>query len=111
MGGTKILAALISRSGEILGKFEYESLAAKGQSETTVNILFFINVLLTENKVERGRIKGIGGATAGIIDSEEKIINYANNLGLKSFPIGSIFQENFQLPVKLSNDANATAIG
>ncbi|MGP4066423.1 ROK family protein [Oceanobacillus sp. M65] len=86
-----------------------ESLA-KGQSGTTVNILFFINILLTENKVEQGRIKGIGGATAGIIDSEEKIINYTNNLGLKSFSIGSMFQENFQLPVKLSNDANATAI-
>ncbi|RDW21427.1 glucokinase [Oceanobacillus arenosus] len=110
LGGTKILAALISREGEILGEFECKTSTGK-QSDTTANIIFAINSLLAETVADRSRIMGIGVASAGIIDSEQKIIHYAKNIGLENFPIGTILEGNFQLPVKLSNDANAAAIG
>lgn len=110
LGGTKILAALISRDGEILGEFECQT-ATKEQSDTSANILFAIDSLLRETAADRRRIKGIGVATAGIIDSGQKVINFANNLGMENFPIGSMLEAHFQLPVRLCNDANAAAIG
>ncbi|WP_162800346.1 ROK family protein [Oceanobacillus zhaokaii] len=110
LGGTKILAALISRQGEILGEFECKTSAGE-KRDAAANILFAINSLLADTAADRNRIIGIGVASAGIIDSEQKIIHYAKNIGLKNFPIGTLLEDNLQLPVRLSNDANAAAVG
>ncbi|MCM3740611.1 ROK family protein [Oceanobacillus luteolus] len=109
LGGTKIHAALITRDGEILGEFTCQT--STNESDTSANIIYAVNRVLSETAVERNRIKGIGVATAGVIDTERNIIKFANNLGLENFPIGAILEENFQLPVRLANDANAAAIG
>lgn len=110
LGGTKILAALTTIDGEIIGEMEYETKSI-AQRDTSANILFTINRMLEKSNIDRSRLKGIGVASAGVIDSEQNIIIYANNLGLENFPIGSLLENSFQIPVKLCNDANAAAVG
>jgi glucokinase len=109
LGGTKILAALISRDGEIISETESET-SKQSKEDVSISILHTINRLLENDRVDRNRIKGIGIASAGIIDSKQNVIKFANNLGLENFPIGSLLEQNYQLPVKLCNDANAAAI-
>ena len=58
-----------------------------------------------------GRIKGIGvGAPNGNIYTGT--IEYAPNLPWKGIiPFAKMLQDKFKLPVKLTNDANAAAVG
>lgn len=59
LGGKKILAALISRDGEIFGEYECQA-ATKEQSDASRDSHFAINGLLAETATDRSLIKGIG---------------------------------------------------
>ncbi|WP_010677012.1 ROK family protein [Bacillus timonensis] len=109
IGGTKILAALMSKNGEVLSKCQTDT--KKGKEQFGDLLLTTINVLINEANIEKTRIKGIGIATAGVIDSKKKEILFASNLGLSNFPIGLFLESKLGLPVQLYNDANAAAVG
>ncbi|MCM3116518.1 ROK family protein [Neobacillus sp. MER 74] len=109
IGGTKILSALVSENGEVVSKIQCDT---KGGAENfSQQIIFAIESLLEKDAIEMNRIKGIGIATAGVIDSKKKEILYASNLGLENFQIGNVLERRFGLPVQLYNDANAAAVG
>ena len=60
---------------------------------------------------DRGRIKGIGvGAPNGNVYTGN--IEYAPNLPWKGIiPLARMLQDKFKIPVRLTNDANAAAVG
>jgi glucokinase len=60
--------------------------------------------------VDRDRIKGVGVASAGIVDSKTNRIIYASNLGARDVKVGDFIRETFRFPVKMVNDANAAAL-
>ncbi|MDC3417526.1 ROK family protein [Aquibacillus salsiterrae] len=107
LGGTKVLAAIISEKGKIISEFESKTDTNQDVSKVIIKT---INQLLVKSKVDVNRLLGIGVASAGVIDSSKKEILYANNLNIENFPIGDILLKEFLLPVKLCNDANAAAI-
>lgn len=111
IGGTKIRAALISENGEIIDSKQCATLNGQGEKVFINQIISLIGELIQEMKVNRNRIRGIGIATAGVIDSKNKKIIFANNLGVKNFPIGDLLEKYFKLPVRIYNDANAGAVG
>jgi glucokinase len=110
LGGTKILAALVTEKGEIINKVETETLAEGGREKVYHRVLLTIQRLLEKSKPENNRIKGIGIATAGVIDSNKKEVIFANNLGWENMPIGLLLEKEFDLPTQLNNDANAAAV-
>jgi glucokinase len=110
LGGTKILAALVTEKGEIIHKVETETLAEGGQEKVYQRVLLSIQRLLDKSEPEKSRIKGIGIAAAGVIDSQKKEVIFANNLGWKNIPIGPLLEKEFDLPTQLNNDANAAAV-
>jgi len=109
IGGTKILTALVSKNGDILTKLQCDT--KEGKENLGELIIIMIKVLIHEANVEFTRIKGIGIATAGVIDSKKKEIIFASNLNINNFPIGSLLENEFNLPVELYNDGNAAAVG
>jgi glucokinase len=109
IGGTKILAALVSKNGEVVSKLQCETKEGKGNFVDL--IINTIRTLINEANIEITRIKGIGIATAGVIDSKKKEIIFASNLDIANFPIGPLLENNLGLPVQLYNDANAAAVG
>jgi glucokinase len=109
IGGTKILTALVSKNGEILSKLQCET--KEGKENFGELIINTIKALIHEANVEITRIKGIGIATAGVIDSKKKEIIFASNLDIANFPIGHLLENELDLPVELYNDGNAAAVG
>ena len=110
LGGTKILAALVTEKGKVMNRVETETLAEEGQERVYQRVLLTIQRLLEESKPEKNRIKGIGIATAGVIDFNKKEVIFANNLGWNNMPIGLLLEKEFCLPTHLNNDANAAAV-
>ncbi|MBM7551584.1 ROK family protein [Thalassobacillus pellis] len=110
LGGTKILAALITKDGDILSNLEVETLAAKGPDVVYQQVVSSVHKLIRESQVNKNRLLGIGIAAAGVINMQNKEVIFANNTGWRNMPIGELLESEFELPVHLVNDANAAAI-
>jgi glucokinase-like ROK family protein len=57
------------------------------------------------------RMMGIGVAVWGLVDYAAGVIRFAPNLKWRDLPLKQRWQEKFQVPVYLENDANASALG
>ena len=104
IGGTAIKGVLIDESGKLYG----EDSVPTSTGEGIVNsIIALCNRLMKTG----GDIKGIGIGCAGVIDSAEGKVVLAKNLYLSDFPLVKLLKEKIDLPVKITNDANAAALG
>ncbi|WP_408010222.1 ROK family protein [Pseudalkalibacillus sp. A8] len=110
IGGTNITGAGIDKTGEILEKISIDTNPDTCPDEVLERVYSLIDKLLDKSNVQIDELAGIGVAAAGVIDSKEKVIVFANNLGWRNVSIGRLLRERFDLPVKLTNDANAAAI-
>jgi len=110
IGGTGTKFGIVDRVGNVLFSGEISTKKHK-QVETFITELHDAVSPLIESAGGVGRIKGIGvGAPNG--NFYTGTIEYAPNLPWKGIvPLAKLVQDKFQLPVVLTNDANAAAIG
>ncbi|HVX49901.1 MAG TPA: ROK family protein [Chitinophagaceae bacterium] len=110
IGGTGTKFGIVDRVGNVLFSGEISTKKHK-HVDTFINELHKAVTPLIEKAGGVGRIKGIGvGAPNG--NFYTGTIEYAPNLPWKGIvPLAKLVQDKFQLPVVLTNDANAAAIG
>jgi len=70
-----------------------------------------IDDVLAETAVSNLRVFGIGVGVPGLVDVQSGVIKLAPNLQWQDVPIKAMWQERFQLPVYVENEANAAALG
>ncbi|MBS1512692.1 MAG: ROK family protein [Bacteroidetes bacterium] len=110
IGGTGTKFGIVDRDGNVL--FSSEISTKKHPTvESFIDDLYIALSELIERSGGRGRIKGIGvGAPNG--NYYTGTIEYAPNLPWKGIiPLAELLEAKFKLPVTLTNDANAAAIG
>ncbi len=109
IGGTNTAFGIVDRRGQILAK---GNMPTKGYSTAAL----YVKALAKEitpliKKVKRQHITGIGvGAPNGNFYTGE-IVNAANLEWYGKIPIADMLSDAFGLPVRITNDANAAAIG
>ncbi|MDF7797843.1 ROK family protein [Pontiellaceae bacterium B1224] len=54
---------------------------------------------------------GIGLGLAGLVDSENGMLTYAPTLNWTHVPFRSMWEERFELPIYIDNEANTSALG
>lgn len=110
IGGTGTKFGIVDRNGNILFSGEISS-RNHSQVEGFIDELHGALFEMIESAGGPGRIKGIGvGAPNGNFYSGT--VEYAPNLPWKGIiPFAKMLEEKFRLPVVLTNDANAAAIG
>ena len=59
----------------------------------------------------QGPVLGIGIGTPGLVDAREGIVRRAFNLDWQDLPMRSILQARYKMPVYVSNDSHAAALG
>lgn len=110
IGGTNTEIAYINKEAEILIK---KTIPTKGYN----NLLEYINTLcaeisnLTDSKKDSHKFSGIGiGVPNGNYYTGK--VEYAPNLGWgDNVPLVKMIKEYFDLPIFITNDANAAALG
>lgn len=108
VGGTSIKGSIVSDNGKMKDTFVYP-INKKENQEKCINSLFkVIDEYLEKEEI---KIDGIGIGIPGTIDSEKGIVTYSSNLKWKDFKIVEFFEKHYKLPVKITNDANAAALG
>jgi glucokinase len=109
IGGTKIAIALETPSGERVATRRLPTQAEAGAYAILENISRAVEEMLSENEVE---IISIGVGSPAPLDVEKGLILSPSNLrDWDRFPIVSLLNERFKVPVTLDNDANVAALG
>ena len=110
IGGTGTKFGIVDRVGNVLFSSEI-STRKHSDVNTFIDELYTALSKLIDNVGGIGRIKGIGvGAPNG--NFYTGTIEYAPNLPWKGIiPLAHMMEDKFKIPVVLTNDANAAAIG
>ncbi len=110
IGGTGTKFGIVDRIGNVLFSSEISTRKHKN-IEDFINDLYINLISLIERAGGIGRMTAIGvGAPNG--NFYTGTIEYAPNLLWKGvIPIAKLLQDKFKLPISLTNDANAAAIG
>jgi glucokinase len=110
IGGTGTKFGIVDNVGNVLFASEI-STKKHEQVHTFIDELHLELSVLIEKVGGVGRIKGIGvGAPNGNVYTGN--IEYAPNLPWKGIiPLARMLQDKFKIPVRLTNDANAAAVG
>lgn len=110
-GPEQIAGIVADLSGNILNR-HYVSLEKPLDRKTFLTLLkTCIEQLITDQKRPSEDYLGIGVAMHGIVDVKEGISKFAPNIGLKNIPIKEVLEKEFQMNVKVENDARLMALG
>lgn len=105
IGGMKCAAVIGSKSGDILARSEWSSLAEQGPEPMLGRIVAESRKLLLKYPA-----KAAGAAIGGPLNSREGIIYSPPNLpGWDAFPLKAILENELYLPVNVEHDASACA--
>ena len=111
IGGTKLATVVADNSGKILSKVRRPTFADKGP-EYAIQLLFeMVDETITKANLKQEAISGIGVSCGGPLDTKTGIVYSPPNLpGWDAFPLKTRLETEFQIPVTIENDANASAL-
>ncbi len=112
LGGTKVIAALVSQRGEVIARERAPSSAANGPQAVVARIITTIDGLLSNRGLNVRQVEAICIALAGIIDMEKGVNTTSPNiLAFEDIPLRDMMREHYGINSFLINDAKAAALG
>mgnify|MGYP003303867561 CR=1 FL=1 len=110
LGGTAVKIAYFDETGTMLHKWEIPTDTKDNGKNILPDIAAAINGYLSQNKIAKESILGIGIGVPGPVD-DRGVVNKCINLGWGVFNIQKALSELTGLRVKAGNDANMAALG
>ena len=112
LGGTNIAVGLVNEEYQIVCKKSVPTDAERGGVAIVADMAALCLALCREQGITMADVTSVGIATPGIADHDTGIVEYANNLPFKKFPIAALLSEKLGgAKVFIENDANAAALG
>jgi glucokinase len=111
LGGTKILAAVVSPDGRILSRAKKKTKANKGAEAVLERISKVIQSAIEEAGLQSTDLAGIGAGSPGPLDPDTGIIVTAPNLGWENVNLKKYLEEIFGIPAFIDNDVNVGTLG
>lgn len=108
LGGTFIKCGIVDEEGNILGKEQIPTGKERPYREIAADMARLVKKLAQDGGVV---LQGVGIGSPGTIDGERGVIVYSNNIAWRDVPLGRELGKLLDLPVKITNDANAAALG
>jgi len=107
LGGTKMLVAAYDDKFNKICLLKRKSKGANGQKEGVKRIVETIDMMLSENNLDRKDIESIGLGIPGPIDSDKGIAINLPNMGWNMVEIEKLLQKEFDCNIKIINDVDA----
>ncbi len=106
LGGTFIKCGIVAEDGTLILKDKVPT--SKKKSEIIADMSELAKALATRAGVE---LAGAGIGSPGTIDSANGVIVYSNNIAWENIPLAEAVAKGIGVPVFVTNDANAAALG
>ena len=112
LGGTNIAAGIVDADYKIIVKGSVPTNADREAELIIKDMGWLCNKLLADAGIEAGEIEYAGIATPGTANRDSGVVEYANNLPFRRFPIADTLKKYLKVSkVYIENDANAAAKG
>ncbi|HLS08033.1 ROK family glucokinase [Lentibacillus sp.] len=111
IGGTTIKIGIIDNIGNILDKWEVPTNSTNAGTSIISDIWKSVSASLDQNNMTKEAIEGIGIGAPGFIDMDSGHVFEAVNIGWKNTPLSEELRTVSELPVFVTNDANAAVLG
>jgi glucokinase len=112
LGGTKIIAAIVSHQGQVMAKEYHPTLAKEGPSSVINRVFLAIDRLFETRSIDLSQLYSISIAAAGAIDLDRGVVTSSPNLpGWHDVPLRNIVSSKYKVNTCLINDASAGALG
>ncbi len=111
IGGTKIAAALVNETGELIQRAQCPTLAHEGAEAVLARAIALGRQVMSAGPGSAPIAAGVG--TGGQVDAGDGHIIYATPLlpGWTGLPLRQLLEEAWRLPVQVENDVNAAGLG
>ncbi len=111
IGGTKIAAVVADNKGNILNKVRKPTQADKGPEYAIQLIFAIVYETIAKADLELQDCTAIGVSCGGPLDTKTGVVYSPPNLpGWDALPLKERLEKEFNLQVKIENDANACAL-
>lgn len=112
LGGTNVRAAVVDRSGKIVGEGRTDSKAMEGLSVTVVQTVQAIRMAVADSSIHMSDVAGVGMGVPGSHKSEEGIVVWSPNFrDWNGVQLLAPIVEEVGVPAFMGNDANVAALG
>lgn len=114
LGGTNIAIGLTDENYKIIKKSSVPTLAERGADAIAHDMAELAKKVCEDAGISISDVEGAGIAAPGTVNPESGVIEYANNIRFRDFPMAKRFSEESGIPedkVALGNDANLAALG
>ena len=112
LGGTKILAALVSRQGEVIAEAKAKTKAQRGPDGVIQRIAQTVRLAMEQASVTSEAIAAVGIGAPGPVDPQAGVVHNPPNLpGWQAVPLARKLAETLDIPVYLENDVNLGTLG
>jgi len=111
LGGTNIKGGIIDDEGNIIVSDNIKTESEKGPDFVIGNIVLLIKTLLLKSCMNLSDIEGVGICSPGMINSEDGIVTYSNNIKWENVSIIKKIEKELGIKARITNDANAAALG
>ena len=112
LGGTNIAAGLVNEEMTLVKKMSIPTGAERAGEEIVKDMAKLCLELCASEGLAMSDITAIGIATPGVANIETGVVEYANNLHFKNFPLAELLGKELNFKnIKIANDANAAAWG
>jgi len=108
LGGTFIKCGIVDGEGKLLIKDKIPTGSERPYNEIAADMA---NLALTLAKKAEVSLEAVGIGSPGTVDSAKGVIVYSNNIKWENVPLAKAVGEVVKLPVYITNDANAAALG
>jgi predicted NBD/HSP70 family sugar kinase len=107
----RIIVIVADFKGKILWEATAKISPEQAQSNCISTAEQLVQDALNWGKSEGLKPLGIGLGLAGLVDVKKGTLTYAPSLGWKDVPFQSMWENKFNVPVYLDNEANTAALG
>ena len=104
LGGTKILAGVVSSDHRIMGRAKRTTPAKQGGPAIVAEVITCVDEALAAANVSRTEIMAAGIGCPGPLDVNAGVILFSANLEVRNFPIGPELARALDRPVIVRND-------
>ena len=111
VGGTNTRVIITDLACNISRCIKVKTKAKEGKEAVLSRVISIISEMIDSSKISREKIFGIGMSISGIINSYEGISIFCPNIpGWENYPIRSIMEKEFNIPVCIDDSVRCAAV-